>query len=55
MSINSEHIRISVKLKNEDYVKLREIGFNRRESHQEIAERAIKTELKKFEKKPAKG
>ena len=50
MGINSERIKISVKLKNAMYHRLREVGFRRRESHQEIAARAVEKEVQKLEK-----
>jgi hypothetical protein len=48
MGINDERIRIAVRLENADYVELRDLGFYTNETHQEIAERAIKAELKRM-------
>jgi hypothetical protein len=50
VGINSDRIRISVKLKNDMYLRLRDVGFKRRESHQEIAARAVEKEVQKLEK-----
>ena len=50
MTINSRDIKITTRLPNDTYLRLRAAGFNRRESHQKIVKRAIEREVKRLEK-----
>ena len=50
MAINDPEIKISTRVPNETYIKLRDVAFRRNETHQDIVVRAIESELKRIEK-----